>query len=218
MNSATADTTTTSGSFQGVEVQTGPGGGLATGTLVPSGAAMHYHAARLPDLGDVVLAVARVFDAATGASLRIELRAFAASAPGRGALAVMRGDELLDTPGAIAYAELELAAPGDEADERRTATLRRCVVTDAAPTVAAARGIADWLRSTWEIELAFGSWPAVRGTLDAFATAGGEPADWARGWLVDGEHVVDDAHPAGFLKVLSAAWLEPSGEGHVEGR
>ncbi len=206
--SATAENPTTSGTFLGVDVRTGPGGGLASGAPVPSGAAMHYHAARLPDLGDVVLAVARVFDADTGAALRIELRAFTAAAPGRGALATMAGDELVDAPGAIAYAELELSAQGDEADERRAATLTRCVVTDAAPTAAAARGIADWLRTTWETELAFGSWPAVRGTLDAFSTNGGASADWAREWLVDGEHHVDDADPAAFLKVLSPAWLE----------
>ncbi len=208
MGNATADDITT-GTFLGIDVRTGPGGGLASGAPVPSGAAMHYHAARLPDLGDVVLAVARVFDPATGAALRIELRAFTAAAPGRGAIATMSGEELLDAPGAIAYAELELSAKGDEADERRAATLARCVVTDAAPTAAAARGIADWLRATWETELAFGSWPAVRGTLEAFAApGGGATADWAREWLVDGEHHVDDADPAAFLKVLSSAWLE----------
>lgn len=207
MGNATADDITT-GTFLGIDVRTGPGGGLASGAPVPSGAAVHYHAARMPDLGDVVLAVARVFDADTGAALRIELRAFTAAAPGRGAIATMSGEELLDAAGAIAYAELELSAQGDEADERRAATLTRCVVTDAAPTAAAARGIADWLRSTWETELAFGSWPAVRGTLEAFAAAGGAPADWAREWLVDGEHHVDDADPAAFLKVLSSAWLE----------
>jgi hypothetical protein len=210
MMSATAGETTKSGTFLGVEVTAGPGGGLASGAPVPSGAAVHYHAARLPDIGDVVLAVARVFDADTGAALRIELRAFTAAAPGRGALAQMPGDELVEAPGAIAFAELELSASGDSADERRAATLTRCVVTDAAPTAAAARGIADWLRTTWETELAFGSWPAVRGTLEAFAAAGDEPADWARKWLVDGEHHVDDADPATFLKVLSPAWLEAS--------
>lgn len=213
MKSATADETITSGTFLGVDVHTGPGGGLASGAPVPSGAAMHYHAARLPDLGDVVLAVARVFDADTGAALRIELRAFTAAAPGRGALATMVGEELIEAPGAIAYAELELSAQGDAADERRAATLTRCVVTDAAPTAGAARGIADWLRTTWETELAFGSWPAVRGTLDAFSTNGGAAADWAREWLVEGEHHVDDGDSAAFLKVLSPAWLESPSRG-----
>ncbi len=215
MASTTAnDGTTTSGTFLGVEVRIGPGGGLASTAPVPSGAAVHYHAARLPDIGDVVLAVARVFDETTGAALRIELRAFTAAAPGRGSLAAMPGSELLDAPGAIAYAELELSASGDSADERRAATLVRCVVTDAAPTAAAARGIADWLRTTWETELAFGSWPAVRGTLEAFAADGGEPADWARAWLVDGEHHVeeDGGEASGFLKVLSPAWLEQGAE------
>ena len=208
MGTASTDTTPPAGTFLGVEVRPGPGGGLASEAPVPFGAAVHYHAARLPELGDVVLAVARVFDPESAASLRIELRAFAASAPGRGTLAAMRGSELLEAPGAIAYAELELSAAGDFADDRRAAKLLRCVVTDAAPTAAAARGVADWLRATWETELAFGSWPAVGGTLEAFSTGGGATADWARELLVDGEHVILDGDPDTFLKVLSPAWLE----------
>jgi hypothetical protein len=153
----------------------------------------------------------RAFDDETGAALRIELRAFAASAPGKGALTELPIDQVPDAPGAIAMAVLELAEPGDEADERRPATLARCIVTDAAPTATAARGIAEWMRSTWEIELSFGSWPAVRGSLDAFAHDGGAIADWAREWLLDGEHVVDDTDPGSFLKVLSPAWLDPAG-------
>ncbi len=212
MRNATADHPTR-GTFLGVDVHTGPGGGLASAATAPRGAAMHYHAARLLELGDVVLAVARVFDAGTGAALRVELRAFTAGAPGRGTLATMRGADLLAAPGAIAYAEIELCAAGDPADERGEATLRRCVVTDAAPTAAAARGIADWLRATWEIELVFGSWPAIGGTLEAFTPpGGGAVADWAREWLVDGEHAVDDSDPATFLKVLSPAWLELTSE------
>jgi hypothetical protein len=171
----------------------------------------HYHAAKLPELGDVVLAVARRFDQATGAAVGIELRAFAASAPGRGTLATLAPDEFLRAPGAIAFASLRLADHGDAADERRPATLARCTVSDAAPTAEAARGIADWLRSTWETELAFGSWPAVRGTVDAFGDGqGGATADWAEQWLRDAEHHVGSEHPARFLKVLDAAWLEPS--------
>ena len=208
MATASTDTNSPAGTFLGVPVRTGPGGGLASEAPVPSGAAVHYHAARLPELGDVVLAVARVFDPETAASLRIELRAFAASAPGRGALASMGGEDLLDAPGAIAYAELELSAAGDHADDRRAAKLLRCIVTDAAPTAAAARGVADWLRATWETELAFGSWPAVGGTLEAFSIDGGATADWARAWLLDGEHVVLDGEPEAFLKVLSPTWLE----------
>ena len=201
-------TTPAGGSFNGVEVHTGPGGGLASRPPV-SGATTHYHAARLPELGDVVLAVARRFDESTGASVGIELRAFAASAPARGALAAMAADEFLRSPGAIAFASLRLADHGDAADERRPATLSRCTVSDAAPTAEAARGIADWLRSTWETELAFGSWPAVRGTVDAFGDGqGGSSADWAPQWLRDSEHHVGDERPARFLKVLDAAWLQ----------
>lgn len=209
---ATTDDQQSSGSFLGVEVRTGPGGGLASGPAVRASRASHFHAARLPELGDVVLSVTRVFDDTTAAALGIELRAFSASAPGRGALAELPLEGMLDAPGAIAAAELQLAAAGDEADERRAAKLVRCVVSDAAPTAAAARGVAEWLRATWETELAFGSWPAVSGTLEAFAHDGGEPADWASDWLRDSEHHVDDdATPPAFLKVLSAAWLEPSG-------
>lgn len=199
------------GTFAGVEVTTGPGGGIASGVPTRGGVATHYHAARLPELGDTVLAVARVFDEQTGAPLRIELRAFAAAAPGRGALAELDEGELLEAPGAIAYARLELSSPGDEADERRPAKLVRCVVTDAAPTAAAARGVAEWLRATWEVELAFGSWPAITGSFDAFAIDGGAPADWAREWLTDGEHRIEERTGSEdtFLKVLSSAWLEP---------
>lgn len=213
MGSATMDTDTNGngkirGSFAGTQVRTGRGGGLAS-RPAGGGVAIHYHAARLPELGDTVLAVARVFDEDTAAALRIELRAFAASAPGRGTLARLEEAQLLEAPGSIAFASLQLSAPGCAADERDTARLVRCVVTDAAPTPAAARGVADWLRGAWETELAFGSWPAIKGTFDAFAVDGGEPADWAREWLLDSEHHVDDGERPGFLKVLSDAWLEP---------
>lgn len=211
MGATTDEQQQASGTFLGVAVRTGPGGGLASGPTARTRAS-HFHAARLPELGDVVLSVTRVFDEETAAALRIELRAFSASAPGRGTLAELPLDSMLDAPGAIAAAELELAAAGDEADDRRAAKLLRCVVSDAAPTAAAARGVAEWLRATWETELAFGSWPAVSGTLDAFAHDGGEPADWAAEWLRDSEHHVDaEQEPATFLKVLSAAWLEPGG-------
>ena len=202
---------TVEGSFAGVEVRTGPGGGLAGTPPAGGGVATHFHAARLPELGDTVLAVARVFDQDSGAALRIELRAFAAAAAGRGTLAELDERELLRAPGAIAYAAIQLSAPGLPPDERGTAKLERCVVTEAAPTAAAARGVAEWLRGAWETELAFGSWPAISGTLEAFAADGGAPADWARDWLVASEHHVSEGEPASFLKVLSAAWLEPAG-------
>jgi hypothetical protein len=197
-----------SGSFLGIDVTTGPGGGLASTPPVSSGRATHFHAARLPELGDVVLAVTRTFDPSTGAALRLELRAFAAAAPGRGTLAELPTDTLLDAPGALAVAVVELSDAGDAADERRAARLHMCLVGDAAPTAASARGVADWLRTTWETELAFASWPAVRGTLDAFARDGGAVADWARDWLVQSEHAVEDGERASFIKVLSSAWLE----------
>jgi hypothetical protein len=195
------------GRFEGVDVRPGRGGGLASAGSLVAHDATHYHAARLPELGDTVLAVRRVFDPTTAAALRLELRAFAAAAPGRGTLAAMSEQELLRASGAIAFACVELASASDAADERRTACLLRCVVTDAAPTAAAARGVVEWLRATWETELAFGSWPAVGGTLDAFAIDAGAPADWAREWLLDTEHHVGDGDDARFLKVLSAAWL-----------
>lgn len=210
MSEATTTTGDPTGTFLGREVHAGRGGGLASGQVVPSGSSTHFHAARLPEFGDVVLAVTRTFDPATAASRAIELRAFAASAPGRGALAQLPVAELVEAPGAIAGAVLELAGEGDAADDRRSARLVRCTVTDAAPTAAAARGIADWLRATWEAELAFGSWPAVEGSLGAFAHDGGAVADWAREWLLDSEHRVNDES---FLKVLSPAWIEPVGEG-----
>ncbi|MCW2925450.1 MAG: hypothetical protein JWM98_2854 [Thermoleophilia bacterium] len=216
MGSATMDTMGSQhamrGRFDGVEVTTGTGGGLASGAPAAGAVATHFHAARLPDFGDTVLAVSRVFDETTAAALRIELRAFAASSPGRGVLATMSEDEFVDAPGAIAYACVTLAAAGDAADERRAATLVRCVVTDAAPSGDAARGVADWLRATWEVELAFGSWPALRGTLDAFGLDGGVPAGWAHDWLRESEHRIEGDTGAGdgFLKVLSTAWLEPA--------
>ncbi|MCW2926698.1 MAG: hypothetical protein JWM86_666 [Thermoleophilia bacterium] len=198
------------GEFLGTAVRQGHGGGLATGPLVAGGSTTQFHAGRFADLGDAVLAVTRIFDVDTAAALGIELRAFAATAPGRGALVQLPGDAFVDAPGAIALASLRLASSGDAADERRAATLLRCVVTDAAPTASAARAVADWLRVTWEIELAFGSWPAVRGSLEAFNVSGGDPAAWARPWLEASDHLVEGAgDDARFLKVLSAAWLEP---------
>jgi hypothetical protein len=205
---STPNPTDTQGSFAGVDVYAGTGGGLvshppAVGTVT------HYHAAQLPELGDVVLAVARSFDPATGAAVRIVLRAFAASAAGRGALAQLPVEQFNQAPGAIAFAELALANAGDAADERRPAELVRCSVSDAAPTAEAARGVADWLRSAWETELSFGSWPAVRGTLDAFADSPGDfSADWAADWLRASEHHVGSEADPRFLKVLDAAWLD----------
>lgn len=210
MGNATAPSTEFAGIFLGTAVHVGAGGGLASTPPTGGGSATHFHAANLPELGDVVLAVTRVFDTSTGAALAIELRAFAASAPGRGSLAQMPLDALVEAPGAIAVAGLTLSEPGDEADERRPAVLGRCVVTDAAPTVAAARGVAEWLRTTWETELAFASWPAVRGTTEAFSIGGGAVADWARDWLTDSEHWIGEGDPAPFLKVLSPAWLDPA--------
>jgi hypothetical protein len=212
----TADVTTNAqaaGRFEGVDVRAGHGGGLASAGTVVVGDSTHFHAARLPELGDTVLAVRRVFDPSTAAALRLELRAFAAAAPGRGTLATMSEAELLRAGGAIAFASVTLAGADDAADERRAARLERCVVTDAAPTAAAARGVAEWLRTTWETELAFGSWPAITGTLDAFAIDSGAPADWAREWLLDTEHHVADGDDGRFLKVLSAAWLADAATG-----
>lgn len=198
------------GDFLGTQVRAGAGGGLATLLPLSGGVTTHFHASRFRELGDTVLAITRTFDERTGAALGIELRAFAATAPGRGALAALAGEAFVDAPGAIAYAALVLAAPGDSADERRPATLTRCVVTDAAPTASAARDVAEWLRATWETELTFGSWPAVRGSLAAFAVDGADPAGWSSEWLEASEHLVTGGGAeARFLKVLSAAWLEP---------
>lgn len=197
------------GTFDGNEVRRGLGGGLASGSPVAGARTTHFHAARLAEFGDTVLAVTRVFDETSGAALRVELRAFAAAAPGRGALAESDEATLLRAPGAIAFAVVELASPADDADERRAARLTRCVVTDAAPTTSAARQVADWMRTAWETELAFGSWPAVAGTLDAFADAALDaPVEWATEWLRAAEHLVTD--DGAFLKVLSPAWLEPA--------
>lgn len=199
------------GSFGGVEVRTGVAGGLSSAAPAVAGESTHFHAAQIPQLGDVVLAVRRHFDPATSAATQLELRAFAATAPGRGALADMPGETLLEAPGALAFAALALSAGGDAADERRPARLIRCAVTDAAATDDAARGVADWLRTTWESELLFGSWPAVRGRLSAFATTpGGAPAQWARDWLEQSEHHVGTDPDPQFLKVLAEAWLERS--------
>ncbi|MCW2950064.1 MAG: hypothetical protein JWN41_1077, partial [Thermoleophilia bacterium] len=156
------------GSFSGVEVHAGRGGGLASRPPV-TGKTTHYHAARLPEFGDVVLAVTRSFDPDTGAAISIELRAFAAASASRGALVHMALEDFNRAAGAIGFAQLSLARLGDAPDERRPARLTRCTVSDAAPTAEAARGIADWMRNTWETELAFGSWPALQGSLDAFA-------------------------------------------------
>jgi len=210
MGTATKQPQEIRGSFAGIDVRTGAGGGLTSSAPVAGGVATHYHAARLPELGDTVLAVARVFDPQTSAALRLELRAFTASAPGRGGPAPRGAAARRRAPRAGPHAMIQLSEPGLAADERDVATLERCIVTDAAPTAAAARGIADWLRATWETELAFGSWPAIIGTLEAFAIDGGEPADWAREWLEQSEHRVADGEPETFLKVLSRAWLEPA--------
>ncbi len=196
----------TTGTFLGRPVRTGRGGGLASTRATTNASSTHFHAAELPEFGNVVLAVTRTFDPNTAASRTIELRAFTAAAPGGGSLAQLPIDTLVDTPGAVAAAVLELAGDGDDAGDRRAARLVRCTVTDAAPTAGAAAGVAEWLRTTWETELAFGSWPAVEGSLDAFARDGGEPADWAREWLLDSEHAIAD--DSTFLKVLSPMWIE----------
>lgn len=198
------------GYFDGVAVRHGRGGGLSSLAPGMRGASTHFRAARPAGFGDVVLAVTRVFDERTSAPTRMELRAFSASAPRRTELASLDPHELYQSPGAIAFAALELSATGDAPDERRPATLIRCVVTDAAPTPQAARRVAEWLRATWETELCFGSWPAVRGSIAAFsAPGGGEVADWARTWLEESEHRVWEAEgDTRFLKVLSDTWIQ----------
>lgn len=199
------------GTFLGTKVHSGRGGGLASRAAIAKANTTHFHAARLPEFGDVVLAVTRTFDEHTGAALLIELRAFGALAPQRGALAEMPVDQLMNTQGAIAYARVVLSSPGDEADERRPAILECCVVTDAAPTAQAASGVATWLRTTWETELSFASWPAVCGSLSAFSLTATSSADWSREWLLDSEHHIDE-DKNDFIKVLAPTWLDPEPE------
>lgn len=199
------------GSFAGIDVGSGRGGGLAVGAPVPSGRTTHFHAARLPQLGDTVLAVTRTFDRETAAALEIELRAFAAAAAARRSLVDVDAETFLQSSGAVGYGLVELAGAGDAPDQRRPARLVRCVVSDAAPTADAARGVADWLRTTWETELSFGSWPAVDGSLQAFALDGGAAPSWAGDWLARSSHHVDAQ--GNFLKVLAQVWLEPLSDG-----
>lgn len=191
----------TRGRFGNVHVERGVGGGLAAIEQVAA-SSTHFHAARLEGVGDVVLAVTRVLDDQRAALARIELRAFVASAPGRGVLAQLPADEMILAPGAVAYAELHVADEQAGVDERNAAHLRRCHVTDGVPTPASARDVADLLAGAWEAELRFGSWPAVRGQVAAF-----DGAEWAIDWLRERSHQVD---AESFLKVLVPAWLEPS--------
>ena len=190
----------TTGRFGDTVVERGIGGGLATIEQIAA-TSTHFHAARIDGVGDVVLAVTRTLDTSRAALARIELRAFIASAPGRGVLAALPADEMIIAPGAVAYAELHVASEGADVDERSAARLVRCHVTDGVPTPARARDVADLLATAWETELRFGSWPAVRGLLDAF-----DGADWAVDWLRERSHQVSSD---GFLKVLVPAWLEP---------
>lgn len=202
-----------SGRFGETHVRTGRGGGLVH--PVATEPATHYHAARLPDIGDVVLAITRTFDPRTSAARRIELRAFTAAAPDRGRLAAVSVEELLASDGALAAVELDLARAGDVADERRPAELARCAFAAAAGDRATGAGLAEWMRRAWETELAFGSWPAIRGRLEHVVIAerphgrGGSvttrPAAWAADWLEATDHLVEGV---GFLKVLGPSWLE----------
>lgn len=191
----------TRGRFGSAVVERGVGGGLADIEHVVA-ASTHFNAARLDELGDVVLAITRVLDEQRAALARIELRAFAATAPGRGSLASLPADELLQSPGAVAYAELCVADEAADVDERDAAQLVRFQVADGVPAPDVARTVADLLANAWEAELRFGSWPAVRGDLAAFAGAG-----WAIEWLREQSFQVGSD---GFLKVLVPAWLEPA--------
>jgi hypothetical protein len=187
--------------YDGTPVHTGRGGGLASAHPEIERSHMTFQASRLPELGDTILAVTRTCESASHRPRTIELRAFAASAPGRGALAQLTRARFLGTAGALGWAAIEL---NDGA-----ATLERCIVTDAAPTAGAARTTAEWLRTAWESELRFGGVHVITGTMEAFAVDGGEPADWSRDWLEATEHRLDDG-PAGwtFLKVLSMSALD----------
>lgn len=208
-----------------------PSAGAASG--VASGAARttpltHYHAARIDGLGDLVLAVTRTLDPTTMTPERIELRAFRADAPGRGALAVAPPDTLLAADGGLAWVDLDLhgdrdSFPWDAPGERiaRLTSMHLAGDTPADRAVHAVNGLADWLRTTWEMELAFATWFAVRGDARAF-TPGEDLTDsrdpeqvvrdddfgtWAAIWLANNEYAVTSEPPGSFLKVLNAPLL-----------
>lgn len=195
----------TSGVYEGTQVQSGKGGGLASHSFIKS-EATHYHAAAIHQLGNVVLAVTRRLDPVSAATTHLILRAFAATSPNRNNIAQLEKREFLSSAGALAISEMSLALPGDEPDVRGTVVLNYLNFTDAVISAAAMQELGDLLCSTWEAELSFGSWPALRGNINVIKAGGAISGADIANWLVEREYNISET--GSVLKVLSAAWLE----------
>lgn len=178
---------------------------------------VHFHAARIDGVGDVVMVVSRHLDEPTLQPERLEIRVFRADIAERGAVPGLAGDALLDRDGGVAYVDVDLSL---DADEERAAALVRVARVKSfwlAGADADARaayvdnGVADWARSILETELLLTGYLAVQGIPSAFARGGGEDTDefasWARRWLESREYAVLES-PATFAKVLNAAEFE----------
>lgn len=193
-----------------------------------AGPVTHYNARRFAELGDLVLAVTRILDPVAMTPERLELRAFLAGAPGRAELMAAGPDQLLASEGGMAWVGIDLQCqrtsfPWD-APAERVARLERLHLQGAGPAdraVHAVNGLADWLAATWEHELTFGTWYAVRGDArclerrDALVQSDdparslrtGDFGAWAATWLAGREYAVTTEPPGDFLKVLNGPLL-----------
>ena len=190
------------------------------------GPATHYQAARLPELGDVVVAVTRVLDPVSMAPERHQFRALLASAPDRARLLQLDGEELLAADGALGWVEVDLRggqlSEPWPAPERRVARVTGLLVagpTPAGRAVHASNGLADWLLTLVEAELAFATWLALEGDGTALERTPdgsmspertwrtGDFSTWGADWLEGRGYAVDRTQPGSFRRALNAPLL-----------
>lgn len=211
------------------------GAGIAS-TPAASGPVTHYHATRLDDVGDVVLAVTRILDRATCTPSRIQLRALRADATERAEILTGEGPSMLDVDGALAWVDVDLQ--GDHVDvpwiapSERVARVDALHLAGASPAERAGHvvtGLADWLLTVVETELLFATWFAVRGDARALSPARSGRADedpagalrrgdfgtWAADWLARREYAVAHELPGTFAKVVNAPLLARVESGDV---
>lgn len=197
----------------------------AASVLPRSAPLTHFHATRLPELGDVVLSVTRELNPQSWAPASMELRAFRADAPRRATIPAMGPDDMLVTDGGLAYARVDLASTDADASPPLPARdrvahlvdLRFAGITAHERSSHVGTGLAEWLRVTLETELLLASFARLEGLGSALRLPLGDevPADddeanedfleWGADWLAAHEYEVRRQQPRGFSKRLSPA-------------
>jgi len=179
---------------------------------------LHFHAARLPAAGDLVMAVSRHIDPTGLFPTRLEIRAFSAAAAGRGELPGLSGSELLAHDGGLAYVELKLGRVHSADADERMAQLRSFQLRGADSAERGTHvqdGLADWLCSVLEAELLYAGGLGLRGTRAAFlvdqpgesSSFVGDFDAWAKGWLQHRKYTILEDGKS-FAKIVNGPLLQ----------